>query len=56
VVHQHGPIRLWDAIEKAITTWREAGNPHQSGFGLTVARESQRVWLGEPDGPRWELP
>lgn len=56
VVHQHGPIRLWDAIEKAITTWQEAGNPHQSGFGLTVARESQRVWLGEPDGPRWELP
>ncbi|GGP16827.1 ATP-grasp peptide maturase system methyltransferase [Nonomuraea glycinis] len=56
VVHQDGPIRIWDAIEKAIAMWQEAGSPHQSGFGLTVTRESQRVWLGEPDGPRWELP
>ncbi|MFG1948872.1 hypothetical protein [Nonomuraea sp. NPDC048826] len=56
VVHQNGPIRIWDAVEKAIATWREADSPHQSGFGLTVTPESQRVWLGQPDGPSWELP
>ncbi|MFC4016087.1 ATP-grasp peptide maturase system methyltransferase [Nonomuraea purpurea] len=55
-VRQHGPLRLWDAVENAILTWQEAGCPHQSGFGLTVTREAQRVWLGDSDGPSWNLP
>ncbi|MEO3874113.1 ATP-grasp peptide maturase system methyltransferase [Nonomuraea sp. B12E4] len=55
-VYQHGPLRLWDAVEEAILTWQGAGSPHQSGFGLTISRDSQRVWLGEPDGPGWQLP
>jgi methyltransferase of ATP-grasp peptide maturase system len=55
-VLQHGRVRLWDEVESAIELWREAGSPHQSGFGLTVSREGQRVWLGEPDGPSWDLP
>lgn len=56
VVHQHGPHRLWDDIEKVLTTWLEAGKPHQSGFGLTVTPDRQWVWLDDPDGPRWDLP
>ncbi|HUR08733.1 MAG TPA: ATP-grasp peptide maturase system methyltransferase [Nonomuraea sp.] len=56
VVHQQGPTRLWDEVEKTITTWQEAGRPHQSGFGLTVTEEEQRVWLGDPEGPSWSLP
>ncbi|MEV0382117.1 hypothetical protein [Nonomuraea sp. NPDC050643] len=55
-VLQHGPTRMWDEIEKAIETWQEAGQPHQSGFGLTVTPESPWVWLGDPDGPTWNLP
>ncbi|MGI5283969.1 ATP-grasp peptide maturase system methyltransferase [Nonomuraea polychroma] len=55
-VLQHGRISLWDAVEEAIETWQEAGQPHQSGFGLTVTPEGQWVWLGTPDGPTWELP
>ncbi|SDI56758.1 hypothetical protein SAMN05421505_1717, partial [Sinosporangium album] len=55
-VRQHGPLRLWDAVENAIETWQKAGSPHQSEFGLTVSRSGQCVWLGEPDGPRWSLP
>ncbi|MBB5133958.1 protein-L-isoaspartate O-methyltransferase [Thermocatellispora tengchongensis] len=55
-VRQHGPLRLWDAVEQAIQTWQEAGSPHQSGFGLTVGPSGQWVWLGDPDGPRWYLP
>jgi hypothetical protein len=55
-VHQHGPVKLWDAVEDAVLLWREAGQPHQSNFGLTVAPDRQRVWLGHPDGPSWNLP
>ncbi|MEU4233438.1 ATP-grasp peptide maturase system methyltransferase [Nonomuraea sp. NPDC026600] len=55
-VRQHGPVRLWDAVEKAIEMWQEAGSPHQSGFGLTVTREGQQVWLGNPTGLSWSLP
>jgi hypothetical protein len=55
-VRQHGPLRLWDAVEDSILTWQAAGSPHQSAFGLTVTREGQRVWLGDPDGPSWRLP
>jgi methyltransferase of ATP-grasp peptide maturase system len=55
-VVQHGPLRLWDAVEEAVEVWQKAGSPHPSGFGLTVTPESQRVWLGTPDGPSWLLP
>lgn len=56
IVHQDGPVRLWDAVEKVIELWRGAGSPHQSGFGLTATPERQWVWLGEPNGPSWTLP
>lgn len=55
-VRQHGPLRLWDEVEDAILTWQGAGSPHQSGFGLTVTRTDQKIWLGDPDGPSWNLP
>ncbi|MEV0592058.1 ATP-grasp peptide maturase system methyltransferase [Nonomuraea cavernae] len=56
MVHQSGPYRLWDAVERALTTWLDAGKVPQSAFGLTVAQDEQQVWLGSPDGPRWRLP
>ncbi|MEV0618659.1 ATP-grasp peptide maturase system methyltransferase [Nonomuraea sp. NPDC050404] len=56
LVRQHGPLKLWHAVEDAVLTWLAAGAPDQSGFGLTVTREEQRVWLGNPDGPFWNLP
>ena len=55
-VRQHGPLRLWDAVEDAVLAWQEAGSPHQSAYGLTVSAERQRVWLGDPGGPGWDLP
>ncbi|MEV8630661.1 hypothetical protein AB0395_03305 [Streptosporangium sp. NPDC051023] len=56
MVRQHGPLRLWDAVEDAVLAWQNAGSPHQSAYGLTVTRDRQYVWLGEPDGPSWDLP
>ncbi|MCI3931412.1 ATP-grasp peptide maturase system methyltransferase [Streptomyces sp. AN091965] len=56
-VHQHGPLRLWDQVEDALTAWQDAGSPPHSGLGLTVDPDgTQRVWLGTPDGPVWNLP
>ncbi|MBF6052625.1 hypothetical protein AF335_24915 [Streptomyces eurocidicus] len=55
-VRQGGPARLWDAVEEAIDTWKQAGSPPQTAFGLTVTSDDQRVWLGAPDGPSWSLP
>ncbi|WP_306522284.1 hypothetical protein [Streptomyces sp. ISL-12] len=57
VVRQHGPLRLWDAVEDGLAAWRAAGAPGQDGFGLTVRNDgTRRVWIGEPGGVGWELP
>lgn len=56
LVSQGGPERLWDAVEESIGVWRDAGAPPQTEFGLTVTPARQRVWLGCPEGPAWDLP
>lgn len=57
IVIQRGPLRLWDQVEEALQVWHGAGRPHQSGFGITVTPDGQRVWLhDEADGPSWKLP
>lgn len=41
-------------MEDVLTTWQDAGAPPQSDFGMTVEADgTQRVWLGERDGPAW---
>ncbi len=56
-VHQHGPLRLWDQVEDALTVWQDAGSPPHTDLGLTVDSDgTQRVWLGTPDGRSWNLP
>lgn len=55
-VVQRGPVRLWDRAEEAIAAWQAAGEPHQEAFGISVSAERQRVWVGEEDGPGWDLP
>ncbi|MET7510879.1 ATP-grasp peptide maturase system methyltransferase [Streptomyces albidoflavus] len=55
-VVQRGPVRLWDRVEEAVALWQADGEPHQEGFGISVSAERQRVWVGEEDGPGWDLP
>ncbi|OKH99832.1 methyltransferase [Streptomyces sp. CB02923] len=55
-VRQGGPVALWDVLENSLDTWRTAGSPKPTEFGVTVTEESQRVWLGAPHGPSWRLP
>ncbi|MGW1143766.1 ATP-grasp peptide maturase system methyltransferase [Streptomyces sp. NPDC002454] len=56
IVHQHGPLSLWDQVEAALLSWQEAGAPDLTAFGMTATPEQQNVWLGSPDGPKWSLP
>ncbi|MEF3114470.1 ATP-grasp peptide maturase system methyltransferase [Streptomyces chrestomyceticus] len=55
-VRQGGPVALWDVLENALDTWRAAGSPKPTEFGITVTATDQRVWLGSTDGPNWRLP
>ncbi|MDT3398138.1 ATP-grasp peptide maturase system methyltransferase [Streptomyces sp. B1866] len=54
-VRQGGPRRVWDGVEAAVETWRAAGAPEQTAFGVTVTPRGQYVWLSDPQGPRWRL-
>ncbi|MFE6772655.1 methyltransferase domain-containing protein [Streptomyces fimicarius] len=51
-VWEHGPRRLWEAVEAAYGWWREVGRPGPERFGLTVAPDGTHVpWLDAPDNP-----
>jgi len=44
-VRQGGAIPLWEQIEKAILTWRAAGEPDIDGFRIQVERDRQTIRL-----------
>ncbi|MGW4625623.1 hypothetical protein [Streptomyces rubiginosohelvolus] len=51
-VWEHGPRRLWEAVEAAYGWWREAGRPGPERFGMTVTPDGTHVpWLDAPDSP-----
>jgi hypothetical protein len=55
-VRQSGPVRLWDAIEDAITTWRGVGEPGIDRFAIRVTPRSQTVRLDTLGGRfSWSL-
>lgn len=55
-VAEAGPTAMWAAVERAYDIWCDLGEPDWPRFGLTVERNSQYVWLDEPDSEhRWTL-
>ena len=44
----YGPRNLWSEVVAAYTTWREAGQPDLSRFGVTVSEHGWRTWLDDP--------
>ncbi|MFE1556124.1 methyltransferase domain-containing protein [Streptomyces sp. NPDC058734] len=50
-VYQHGPRRLWDAVEAACLWWEEAGRPALNRFGLTITPSGEAPWLDDPGNP-----
>ncbi|WP_433013040.1 hypothetical protein [Kribbella sp. CA-294648] len=54
-VVQGGPVRIWDAIERGVQAWRDAGSPGIEEFKVTVTPEHQ--FVGFADAPDlWRLP
>jgi hypothetical protein len=57
-VRQHGPYRLWDTIEHAVTAFDALGRPGACRLGVTARAMpgKQYVWLDDPDSDHcWPL-
>jgi len=55
-VREAGPTPLWAHVETAWEQWADLGSPQWHEFGLTATPTRHTVWLGDPDGPNWQLP
>jgi protein-L-isoaspartate(D-aspartate) O-methyltransferase len=47
-VEQTGHRRLWDEVEAAYKRWLSWGRPDINRFGMTITRDTRRVWLDHP--------
>ncbi|MGW7681450.1 methyltransferase domain-containing protein [Kribbella sp. NPDC054772] len=54
-VVQGGPIRIWDAVEASVRSWRDAGSPGISEFTVVVDPAGQYVGT-KAEPRRWRLP
>ncbi|MFI2210603.1 methyltransferase domain-containing protein [Streptomyces sp. NPDC020141] len=52
---EDGPRPLWTTLEEAHRAYQIEGRPTPDRYGITITSESQRVWLGNPDGSSWVL-
>lgn len=56
VVAQGGPVKIWDEIESAFSTWDALGRPGRHAFGLTVTQDGRHmIWHGDPRCELWAL-
>lgn len=57
-VRQHGPYRLWDTLEHAVTAFDALNQPDASRLGVSALNVpgKQYVWLDDPDSDHcWPL-
>ncbi|WP_236075536.1 hypothetical protein [Streptomyces coffeae] len=51
-VWEHGPRRLWAAVEVAYQWWQSVGSPGPERFGMTITPEGKHTaWLDSPEQP-----
>jgi protein-L-isoaspartate(D-aspartate) O-methyltransferase len=56
VVRQHGPRKLWDALEQAQDDWISLGSPPRQEFGLTVTADgTHSLWHPRAPSLTWIL-
>ncbi|MFI0220172.1 ATP-grasp peptide maturase system methyltransferase [Streptomyces lydicus] len=46
-VRQGGPVAIWDAIESAVTAWKDAGEPDITTVRMAVTPETHAYWIGD---------
>ncbi|MEE1781637.1 methyltransferase domain-containing protein [Streptomyces sp. SP17BM10] len=56
IVCEEGPRALWSDLEAVHRLFVVKGRPARDRYGITITAGEQRVWLDDPDGPRWLLP
>ncbi len=55
-VRQGGPVLIWDAIESAVTAWRNAGEPDITSVRMEVTPTAHGYWIGDQPALRWNHP
>ncbi|WP_165953920.1 hypothetical protein [Streptomyces sp. 8K308] len=55
-VRQGGPVRVRDAVERAIGDWRAVGAPGVTEFGIRVTPETHTVYVKSAPNIRWVRP
>ena len=56
VACQHGPRRLWDALERSHSVWVSLASPPRREFGLTVTTDGRHaLWCSRDVAARWTL-
>jgi hypothetical protein len=55
IVQQAGPVSLWEAIEDAVTTWRQNGEPSIDQFRIRASPAAQSGWIEGAPGAAWHL-
>ncbi|TQE35955.1 methyltransferase [Streptomyces ipomoeae] len=45
-VRQGGPVAIWDAVERVVTAWRDAGEPDITSVRMEVTPKAHAYWIG----------
>ncbi|MGV9317992.1 hypothetical protein [Streptomyces sp. NPDC003660] len=53
-VRQGGPVALWDAVENAVTAWRNADEPDITSVRMEVTPQAHAYWIGDRPVLRWK--
>ncbi|MGW2469497.1 ATP-grasp peptide maturase system methyltransferase [Streptomyces bauhiniae] len=55
-VRQGGPVSIWDAIENAVTAWRNAGEPDITSVRMEITPQAHAYWIDDHPALRWRHP
>ncbi|WP_372409180.1 ATP-grasp peptide maturase system methyltransferase [Streptomyces luteireticuli] len=53
-VRQGGPVALWDAVERVLSVWEDAGQPDIDSVRVRVTDRTHTYWIGDEPALRWE--
>jgi methyltransferase of ATP-grasp peptide maturase system len=54
-VIEHGPTKLWTALEQAHEQYQQLGRPHRGTYRITATSADQHIWHPADPEQRWRL-